>query len=228
MNMQQKAGVLAAVVVLLGCAGCESGVGERAALEARIAQLESTVDDLQRMVIRQQFRDKSIPEVVKARAFHVVGENGEVLVKLDAIGDDQTGVVGTVTTFVDTGQEVIRLTATADNEGMVVTFDGKGQELVRLSVTEGTFGSVTTFDATGQRLARFGATVDGDGAVTTFNSKGQELVDLGVTVDGEGTVTTFNGKGQDLVTLGVTKGGNGMVMVFDPSRTLGTKTLAPQ
>ena len=47
MNMRQSVGVLAAVVVLLTCPGCDSGVDDRSAtLEARISELESTVRNL--------------------------------------------------------------------------------------------------------------------------------------------------------------------------------------
>ena len=64
MNMRQSVGVLAAVVVLLTCPGCDSGVDDRsAALEARISELESTVRNLKRTVDGLESRIDDDPPV---------------------------------------------------------------------------------------------------------------------------------------------------------------------
>ena len=56
----------------------------------------------------------AIPDVVKARAFHVIGKDGTALVKLEDTIGDGIGFAGTIRTY-----------------------DGKGQELVELGVASG-------------------------------------------------------------------------------------------
>ncbi len=183
-----------------------------------------------------------VPDVVKAKAFHVVGKDGTVLVKLEDSLGTGAGLFGTVMTMNSKGQTLVELAVsqTAD-EGEVRTLNGKGQELVRLATTIAGHGAVLTTNSKGQTLVALGVSNDGGhgvvrtlndkgqtlvrlaainegghGAVSTMNSKGQELVRLMATADG-GMVYTMNDKSQALVMLWATAGGEGAVTVFDPS-----------
>ena len=169
----------------------------------------------------------TIPDLVEARAFHVVDENGAVLVKLEDSFGFSLGLGGTITTLSNEGQKLVMLTATMDGEGMVRTLNGKGQELVVLGTTVDGTGAVAIMNSKGQELVRLGATEGGTGAVTTMNGEGQELVTLGATVYG-GAVRTLNGKGQELVKLGVLESGKGAVSAFDPSGMRAAATLTPR
>lgn len=135
---------------------------------------------------------EAVPDVVKARAFHVVGKNGTVLVKIKSSLPSGRGP-GTVTTRNSRGQELVTLNATSEDEGMIRTLNGKGQELVLISSnTVGREGMVSTWNGKGQRLVRLGVGTNGVGMVTTLNGKGDELVMLGARTDGPGSVTTYD------------------------------------
>lgn len=160
-------------------------------------------------------RKDQVPDVVKAKAFYVVTDDGTVLVKIeDALG---IGLVGTVTTLNGKGEELVQLGATIDGDGTVTTLNGKGQDLVNLGVTTGGEGTVTTLNGKGQRLVGLGVSTEGAGMVTTLNSQGQELVTLGVSVHGGGVVTTSNGMGQKLVQLTATTDDEALIVVHDPN-----------
>ena len=75
----------------------------------------------------------AVPDMVKAKAFHVVGKDGAVLVKLeDAFG---LGLGhGTVTTLNGKGRDLVELGA-AEGDGTVKTLNGKGQDIVTLGAT---------------------------------------------------------------------------------------------
>ena len=103
----------------------------------------------------------TIPDLVEARAFHVVGEDGTTLVK-------QEGSPG---------------------GGMVSTMHGEGHVLVSLSALGG-MGTVTTMNGEGQDLVSLWVTEGGNGMVKTMNGEGKEIVTLTATGDGEGVVTT--------------------------------------
>lgn len=158
-----------------------------------------------------------VPDIMRAKAFHVVGDDGRVLIKLEDTSGLGASLAGTITTLNGNGQELVRLTATTTGEGVVTTTNGEGQELVKLTATTDGKGVVTTTNGKGQELIRLGATKGGRGSVTTMNSEGQELVGLSATEDGRGAVTTRNGKGQELVRLTATDDGRGAVLALDPS-----------
>ena len=111
---------------------------------------------------------KAVPDVIKARAFQVVADDGTPLVVLGA----PTGI------------------------GAVATFNGRGQELVRLAATTDGNGTVTTHSSKGQMLVRLGVSTVGAGTVTTSNGKGQELVKLGVFTEGTGFVAVLDPSGR--------------------------------
>ena len=92
---------------------------------------------------------EQIPDVVQARAFHVVGKDGTVLVKLEDTLGFGAGIAGTLRTFDSEGRELVSLGATVEGEGMVTTMNGKGQELVSLGVLKDGSGGVAAFDPSG-------------------------------------------------------------------------------
>ena len=190
---------------------------------------------------------QTVPEVIQAKRFQVVNDEGNVIVEMNSVlhegehygfvttrnGKGQRLVAlgatfegnGVVTTENGKGQDLVRLGATTEGEGMVTTENGKGQTLVELGVTTGGEGMVSTENGKGQSLVRLGATTGGQGMVKTENGKGQTLVELGATKNG-GSVTTENGKGQTLVSLSTTTGGGtGCNPERERSNTCGTRLL---
>ncbi len=72
-----------------------------------------------------------VPVVVKARAFHVVGEDGTVLVKLGTTTDGEGGV----STWNDKGQELVTLSVRESGPGAVVTYDPRSIEALGVYTT---------------------------------------------------------------------------------------------
>ncbi len=136
----------------------------------------------------------NVPDVVEARAFHVVDGEGKVFAKLEGSTGEETGVVGSLVTLNKEGRRLVQITSNTYGAGMVVTLDGDGHELVQVA-----------------------ATAEGKGAITTRDGKGQDLVQLGSTRSGAGTVTTLNSDGKDLAVMTASKTGEGMIAVYDPT-----------
>ena len=150
--------------------------------------------------------DAGVPDVIQAKAFQVVDDEGNVLIVLR---DD--GGVGTLETFDRTGEMLVTLASTiADGKraGVAATLY-EGKVVVSLSVTLDGNGAVTTFNERGKRLVQLSSAVGKRCGVTTFNEKGKMLVNLGSTSEGNGSVTTFNDQETELVLISSTKvGGN--------------------
>ncbi len=115
---------------------------------------------------------ETVPDVVKAKAFHLVTDDGKTLVKIEDTKGLGFGIGGTVTTYAGNGTELVKLTTTTGGAGMVTTLDGKGQKLVELGATS-RGGAVTTFNGQGKDLIRLGVTTDGTGLVGVFDPSGR-------------------------------------------------------
>ena len=154
---------------------------------------------------------RSVPDVIQAKKFEVVNDEGKVLVLMDSVFSKGERY-GFVTTQNGKGQKLVAIGASADG-GIVTTQNGKGQTLVAIGVTTDGEGRVTTENGKGQTLVALGASAVG-GAVKTQNGKGQTLVELGASADG-GIVTTQNDQGVTLVRLTTDQSGNGAVLAQD-------------
>ena len=83
---------------------------------------------------------------VKAKAFHLVGEDGNVLVRLSNLNGN-----GAVFTHNAKGERIVTLGAAGEEgHGMVVTRDAEGRALARISAEEGK-GFVGVYDPAGNQ-----------------------------------------------------------------------------
>ena len=92
------------------------------------------------------------PDVIEAKAFHVVTDDGTVLLKLEDTFGIGMGLGGTVTTLSGEGKKLVLL-AGSSGGGVVTTFNELGQELVMLGATTEGEGKVSTLDPSGIRGA---------------------------------------------------------------------------
>ena len=168
--------------------------------EERINGLETQVRTLKRIVygfgcllvagiVVSATSVQTVPDVIQAKKFEVVNDEGKVIVELS------------------------NLKGGGVDNGKLVTRTSEGQTLVKLSAGSGG-GTVRTENGEGQTLVRLSSSPDGEGTITTENGKGQTLVTLSSSPDGEGVVITQNGKGQNLVKLEVYEGG-GIIMTIN-------------
>ena len=158
---------------------------------------------------------RSVPEVIQAKKFEVVNDQGQVVVLMNAVDHDGEQF-GFVTTRGEGGRTLVELGVTVKGEGLVKTQNGRGGDLVSLTANAEGNGLIKTENGKGGTLVAIAASVDGEGVVKTQNGSGGVLVQLGTTVEGEGMVKTQNGKGGTLVKIGTYKGvRGGYVETFD-------------
>ena len=123
-------------------------------------------------------RANTIPDLIEARMFRVVDESGGTLVSMRSLVGH-----GRVVTFDDEG----RIRATVSGFGTVSTFNNEGERLVRLNATVSGQGTVSTYNGEGQELVGLGSTERGEGVVATYNGEGQRLVVL-TAIEGVGAL----------------------------------------
>ena len=158
----------------------------------------------------------SVPEVVQAKKFEVVNDQGKVIVRMNAVKHDGEQY-GFITTRGRNGQSLVEIGATVKGEGQVKTQNGRGGTLVTLAANAEGNGFIKTQNGEGGTMVAIAATVGGEGVIKTQNGNGQTLVQLGTTVEGEGMIKTQNGKGGTLVKIGTYTGNRGgSVETFDP------------
>ena len=157
----------------------------------------------------------SVPEVVQAKKFEVVNDQGKVIVRMNAVKHDGEQY-GFITTRGRNGQSLVEIGATVMGEGQVKTQNGRGGTLVTLAANAEGNGFIKTQNGEGGTMVAIAATVGGEGVIKTQNGNGQTLVQLGTTVEGEGMIKTQNGKGGTLVKIGTYRGNRGgYVETFD-------------
>lgn len=96
---------------------------------------------------------KTAPEVIEAKAFHVVDDNGRVLVEINK----------------------------EDGNGQLSTFSPEGIRLASIFTTSGGAGGLNTFGKDGKLLFKVTNTIDGGGYMALFNGQTVEAAELGVT-----------------------------------------------
>jgi len=169
----------------------------------------------------------TVPDVVEAKAFHVVGDDGTVLVKLEGL-NNRTGVVELMN---HKGQPLAILSSTSDfRAGMIELRNGDGQDLVSLGKGTSENGLITTRNFKGHDLVMITSANDsGSGGITISNDDKQTLVVLGSSNHHDyGIVNIQNRKGQVVAQMTTTFDGRGSVAAYDPSGRQGTAVLAPQ
>jgi hypothetical protein len=196
-----------------------------------------------------------IPDLVQARAFHLVGKNGAVLVKLHESADTgrhhAEGIgAGEIALFDSESQKLVTLGGDGEepsswggfvtihhrssvNAGMWTgEFGGgivearAGKAGARLTTWLGR-GGVETFEDH-ELLVRVGQTLEGGGGmISVRNGNRGEVVHLGARGNGEGVLVIRNSELEELVKLGETLDGQGAVATFGTSAAHEAKTLTP-
>ncbi|TFH25593.1 MAG: hypothetical protein E4H03_00235 [Myxococcales bacterium] len=110
---------------------------------------------------------EAVPEVIRAKAFEVIGSSGESRVKLYTLDDR-----GLITTLGPGGHALVDIGATVTGTGSLRTYDGEGRPLVSIGATPKEEGTVNTYNAKGDNLIKLGVTADGQGAIGAFRRAG--------------------------------------------------------
>ncbi len=126
-------------------------------------------------------KNGDIPDVIKAKAFQVVDDNGNVLLLLNK----------------------------EKGNGQVATYSTGGQKLVRLFTSEGGAGAINTFDNNGNLNFKVTKTTEGGGYMALYNSDVQEIFEVGATKTDAGYLQLNDKNAKKLVWLTRTANGGG-------------------
>ncbi|MCH7991721.1 MAG: hypothetical protein IIC35_04835 [Gemmatimonadetes bacterium] len=102
----------------LGLSSLRHGIADRLERENRMLKGAGAVVLLVLLAVAVMGATAGIPDVVKARAFHVIAKDGTALVKLEDSAGENSGRLGTVTTLNGKGQELVKLSMTTNGEGL--------------------------------------------------------------------------------------------------------------
>lgn len=161
-------------------------------LEERISKLEkglrnyrlffgASVITLLTFVLMSSGKKTDVPDIIKAKAFQVVDDNGNVLLLLNK----------------------------EKGNGQVATYSTSGQKLVRLFTSDGGAGAINTFDANGKLNFKVTRTTEGGGYMALYNSAVNEVMEVGVTKSDAGYLQINDNNGKKLAWLTKTANGGG-------------------
>lgn len=161
-------------------------------LEQRIAQLEKnnrfyrlcvagSLLAVAGLVFMSFNNKKTAPDVIEAKAFHVVDDRGKVIVEINK----------------------------EDGNGQLTTFTPAGKKLVSLFTSDGGGGGINTFDKNGEVIFKVTRTTEGGGYLALFNGGLQEIAELGVTDAESGYFRLNDRNGKKQVWMTYTKDGGG-------------------
>jgi len=146
----------------------------------------------------------TVPDVIQAKRFEVVDDNGNVLIKLDQ--DDGKGIIKT---YNKEGKKLVNITYTTKQEGYIGLEDGKGQETIRFSSSnDGGGGYIGIFNPTGKRTMTL-CNDNSGGNIYVGNSNGDSRAIIQCNTSAGGFFGLYNSSGYTAVKLTQTSSGNG-------------------
>jgi hypothetical protein len=215
------------------------------AIETRLRKLERTNRIYKKIfllliagcaIVLTAFRNRNaVPDVLQAKSFEVVDDQGNVLVR---VGQDAG--FGLVKTFNKYGKKLVNITYTTKNEGFIGVENGNDRENIRLSSSGSGGGYIGVFNTSSQKVAILSdeegggylglcnnsgdikallkSQVDAGGFLAMYNSSGYSMASLLQTITGSGDLYIRNNNGDDRIRLSVSDAG-GSVHVFNNSKT---------
>lgn len=123
----------------------------------------------------------SVPEVIQAKAFEVVDNYGNVILKLNK----------------------------EDGNGCFTTYNKAGKKLVKLFTSTGGGGAINSFDENGEINFKVTKTIGGGGYMALFNADRNEIVEFGATTNKTGYFNINDRDGKKIAWLTYTDGGGG-------------------
>lgn len=147
------------------------------------------------------------PDLIQAKAFQVVDDNGNVLVEINREDGN-----GQLSTFTPGGKRLTSLFTTSSGAGGLNTFSKDGAVLFKISDNEEGGGYLALFNGEGAEAAEIGVDKQ-TGYLRINDSKGDKLAWLTRTQDGGGYFSLLNG-GQESIRLSTPTAG-GRVGVYN-------------
>ncbi len=191
----------------------------RNTLEQRLSLLEKRIRTYQLafagfivvsiVIITMAFKNKNAyPDVVQAKSFQVVDDNGHVAVELNMDDGD-----GKITTYNAAGGKLIRLYSTVDRAGSIDAYDGKGNLNFSVANTSGGGGYVAVYNDKAKEVAEMGITDNSSGYFRINDKEGNKQAYLTYTIGGGGYLSLSN-NGVESIRLSTEQNG-GRVGVYN-------------
>jgi hypothetical protein len=155
---------------------------------------------------------KAAPDVLEARAFHVVDEKGNVLVELNK--EDGNGQISTFSPY---GKRLVSLFTTTNGTGGINTFDKSGQVLFKVTNTTEGGGYMALFNGAQKEVAEWGVTNTESGYMRLNDRSGNKLIWMTYTQDGGGYLSLAK-DGQEMVRFSTPEAG-GRMGIYNNSNT---------
>jgi len=172
--------------------------------EERINVLETQVRTLKRIVygfgcllvagvVVSATSVQTVPDVIQAKAFEVVNDEGKARARIYLTGGQEE--LGTMLQMHNKdGLSVIQI-STNNQGGNLEFFNGDGKNSVSLN-TRGAGGSLQISNNDGQRAARLKAGSNGGGELEIRNKDGEGVAGIGANDYGDGLFKLGNRKGE--------------------------------
>ena len=197
-------------------------------MEARMAKMERSLQLYRSIFLLSTlliafltisaFKEKqTAPDRLQAKAFEVVDDYGNVLVKLGAYKN-----AGVITTYTDRGKELVDILKNVDGNGAIVGFNSTEAIAYRLTGTTSGGGVLDIYNSLGKEVVYAGPTSSNGGLITIYNASGNQIVTTGQTTDQNGVINIYNHNNNRINAMGGDANNNG---VFNGWNNAGTKTV---
>ena len=178
-------------------------------IEQRLARLEkslryyrlffgTTIIALVAVVLMSSGKKAAVPDLIKAKAFQVVDDDGNVLCLLNK----------------------------EKGNGSISTYSGSGTKLVQLFTSVGGAGAINTFAGNGKLNFKVTQITDGGGYMALYNSEEKEIVEAGSIIGDAGYLQVNAHNGDKIAWITEVKNGGGSLSLFNAN--LGTIFLESQ
>ncbi len=157
------------------------------------------------LILFMSFRNtQSVPEILQAKKFEIVDNNGNVLLMLSQ--DDGKGMLKT---YNKEGKRLVNITYTANQEGYLGLENGKGQETMRFSSSSDVGGGyISIYNNSGKRTLILNNDKSG-GNVYVCNNNGDTRALMQCNSSAGGSLGLYNSNGYSALKLTQTTSGNG-------------------
>lgn len=155
---------------------------------------------------------KTAPDVIEAKAFHVVDDAGNVLVELNKEDGN-----GQISTFTPTNKRLVSMFTTDDGAGGINTYGKDGNVIFKVTNNTGGGGYMALFNSGKQEIAELGVTNTESGYFKLNDRSGNKQVWMTYTQDGGGYLSLSKG-GQEMIRFSTPDAG-GRIGIYNGSNT---------
>ena len=190
--------------------------------------------------------ERTIPEIIQAKSFEVVDDQGHSLVviapnpighgsvtvnkrsrgpkpgeTIAVLSSDDLGNGGIDVYGLDGKTVIASLGADPRGDGAVSVFSKRGKQIFQASPDDDGDGTINLFNRDGKTMiAGVGADPEGNGAVSVFTKGGKQVFQVSSDQLGDGVLSLMNRNGRIVVSLEVDEQGGGVVGTLDKDGTL--------